>query len=130
MCTEEDMKLYDREMTYHEKENGLGGSLGTITVLWKGEDRYVGWSRCHDKMDQFNRKIGRKIALGRALHALKEDNDLVAIRRFGNRESHVDCYKKLDLSDPRIQVGSDCGVSLYIVPEFMYRQIKKVKKEG
>lgn len=131
MCTEEDVKLFDREMTYHEDD--LGGSRGTITVLWVGDDRYAGWSRCHSDMDQFNRKLGRKIALGRALHALKEDKALIPVRRFDeDKECFENCYQKIDVSEPSIEVcfSEYEDTVMYRLPDFMYRQVKRVKKES
>jgi hypothetical protein len=37
----------------------------TIAIVWDGEKRHVGFSHCHAN-DQFNRKMGRKIAIQRA----------------------------------------------------------------
>ena len=40
----------------------------TVAVLWQGKERYVGVAYCN-KGDQFNKKIAREIALGRAYNS-------------------------------------------------------------
>ena len=50
--------------------------FGTVAVLWFGDSRFVGYSECSDK-DQFCRKVGRVIAVGRA--ATRESKGEVGI---------------------------------------------------
>ena len=54
---------------WHEKEYTLNKQghrvRRSVAVLWKGDARYVGISACSDK-DNFDRKRGREIAVGRA----------------------------------------------------------------
>lgn len=74
---EELNKQFDRVALKHMVGEGKKGPAGaTIAVLHKGDHRYVGISACSSK-DQFNRRIGRKIALGRALHLFKLSTGLI-----------------------------------------------------
>ncbi len=54
---------------YHEKIIVDGKSVGftgvTWACIWDGENRYIGLSEC-GRNDQFSRKRGREIAVGRA----------------------------------------------------------------
>ncbi len=51
--------------------SGKGGMTICCIVLSNG-DEYVGYARCN-LADNFNYKLGRRIALGRALKAASED---------------------------------------------------------
>jgi len=58
---------FDRVLLNHEMgKNGKGGKTSAILVL--NGMAFGGVSICHRK-EQFNRALGRQIALGRALHA-------------------------------------------------------------
>jgi len=127
----EDEKLYDREMIHHVKSNDLiGGSPGTVCVLWKDDMRHIGIARCNLK-DQFNRKIGRKIAHGRALHALKEHEGLTKIRKPFNDD--VDClyvsFKHKDGEFVSMDIMCDRkDVDSYDIPPFLLQEQSKEKE--
>ncbi len=57
---------------FHEKIILSGTVLGfsgrTWACIWDGENRYIGLSEC-GRNDQFSRKRGREIAVGRAMTA-------------------------------------------------------------
>ena len=55
---------FDKVYLRHIRPNAQIGT--TIGVLVKGNDAFVGISKCHEG-DQFNKEIGRNISLGRAL---------------------------------------------------------------
>ena len=50
-------------------------------LLVKGLNVFKGVSKCHEN-DNFNRKLGRKIALGRAEHAYKVANGAKLVRKI------------------------------------------------
>jgi len=52
------------EKVWYEKVNGIRTGR-TIAVLFEKNKRHVGFSYCSEQ-DQFCKKIGRRIALGRA----------------------------------------------------------------
>jgi hypothetical protein len=52
----------------------------THVALVKNSTVYVGTSKCHGD-DQFNRKLGREIAIGRAMHAWKVDAGILPARK-------------------------------------------------
>lgn len=60
METKEKQKI--RIWHARDVENKL---FGTFAVIWDGEKRYLGIALCSEK-DQFSRKKGRLIAMGRA----------------------------------------------------------------
>lgn len=129
MEREELEKLYDRKMVYHDKsDEGIGGRPGTVCVLWKGEHRYVGLSRCHS-MDTFNRKVGHKIAYGRAVQALKEGLKLVPVRRADEPDRGWTAFKVYSMS-VAVCIDVACGreeddTDTYVVPAFLYKELKK-----
>ena len=52
----------------------------THVALVKNDTVYVGTSKCHED-DQFNRRRGREIAVGRAMHAWKVDAGILPKRQ-------------------------------------------------
>lgn len=56
---------------YYEKDQDGERTGKTIAVVKQGDIVGLGISLCHPEHDSFNKKLGRKIALGRANHALK-----------------------------------------------------------
>lgn len=61
---------FDRYRIWYEKTDNQNLTGNTIAVLEKNGKRYVGVSRLHND-DQFDRRRGRQIALGRALAAYR-----------------------------------------------------------
>lgn len=64
----------------------------THVGLVKGDKVFVGIAKCH-KTDQFNKKMGIKIALGRAIHAWKVD---AGITRPRSKTKHTAVFKGLN----------------------------------
>lgn len=60
--------------------------FGTRAALVKGDIVYVGLARC-DMRDKFNRRLGRSIALGRAIRAMSRTNSLTARKGEIRREA-------------------------------------------
>ena len=61
-------KQFDKIYIRHEKgEDGKGGRSEAILV--KDGNVFGGVSLCHGE-DQFNKSLGRQVAIGRALHAM------------------------------------------------------------
>jgi hypothetical protein len=54
---------------WYEKINGKL-TKKTIAVLWEEDMRFIGFSKCHPD-EQFNKKRGSQIAIGRAEKALE-----------------------------------------------------------
>lgn len=127
---EEDMK-YDRKMVHHElgetQDDFIGDSVGTVCVLWKGSMRYVGLSRCHTK-DQFNRKLGHKIAYGRAFQALKEATGWSQERRPDEADR---LYTFFNYTKGCVGIDVPCErgeVDSYLIPSFLLKETKKEKE--
>jgi hypothetical protein len=57
-------KQYDRVQLRHVRPDNHTGA--TVAIVVKDNIAYVGYSLCHDA-DQFDRKKGRNIAIGRAI---------------------------------------------------------------
>lgn len=69
---------------------------GTHAALIKGDKVYVGFAKCHED-DQFNRKRGREIALGRAMHSWKVDSGITPSRKNGSEKIiFADCKEDVD----------------------------------
>jgi len=67
---------FDRVQLRHIRPDNKTGA--TVAILVSGEKAFVGYSLCHDN-DQFDRKKGRNIAIGRAQHLFNNQT----IEKFG-----------------------------------------------
>lgn len=59
-----------KAIIWYERKRSGRLTRRTFAVLWTKDERFVGVSKCN-KDDVVDKKLGRKIALGRALHAFK-----------------------------------------------------------
>lgn len=66
---------------WHERDFDGQFTGRTIAVIWDGDLRYVGISHC-SRQDQFSRKRGRQIAIGRA-RVMMDKNDPRSSRMSG-----------------------------------------------
>src|SRR5271157_442303 len=92
---------YQRKIASNSIETEFSGV--TVAVIWDGNDRYMGVSECSDN-DQFSRKKGRTIAIGRAQH----------IRNPRGRKVDSRFMKKFTVDAPPEDVTD-------VIPEHMYK---------
>ena len=105
----------NREFVWYEKEADVRTGR-TIAVIWDGDWRYVGISEC-GKRDQFKKKMGRIIALGRARH----------IKKVYDREIHDRGNESLR-NMFGFEVPYDLDRLVLEIPEWMY--IERRKDDG
>lgn len=80
----DELAAFDKKVMKHFT---VGEWRGTRSGLVKGLDIFVGIAQCVEQ-DQFNRRKGRKIALGRSLQSWKEDAgvaDKTALRKHSGQ---------------------------------------------
>lgn len=68
---------------------------GTHVALVKDGKVFIGISKCHRK-DQFNKRLGLKIAIGRAMHSWKVDAGIEPSRMNTQEAIIADCQDKID----------------------------------
>jgi hypothetical protein len=94
---------YDVVQLRYEKPTATTGGRA-IAVLKKGSNCFVGISKCHSE-DQFDRKKGRTIALGRALLAYDIYNGYALPRtKLANDEEQL-CFHAYLETDDRDVIG-------------------------
>jgi len=79
-------KKFDRVVVRHYREKD--GDQFTHAAVVTGTDIFIGISRC-DKRDQFCKRIGRSIALGRAIHEFHESVGATAKRDRSGRKNKL-----------------------------------------
>ena len=68
-----------RTVVYHEKvDDSYTGR--TFAVIHSGDIRHIGISVCSFRGDNFSRKLGHAIAMGRAHHMFSEYNSIKTVR--------------------------------------------------
>lgn len=67
-----DLKNHFDKVYIHYCKDARGSYDGvTVVSLHKGSSIYLGFSYCHSLKDSFNKRLGRTIALGRAIDVYK-----------------------------------------------------------
>ena len=91
------------EKVWFEKDKEGKRTGKTIAVLFDGDQRFIGISHC-SKKDQFSKKIGKTIAIGRAQHVQKnqdkESPDMFSVKML-EKDSTVQGIPQWMLEDRR-----------------------------
>lgn len=114
---------FDRVALKHCTKDGR--TPRTIAVLAKGDERYVGISYCHDN-DQFSRKMGREIALSRALHRFQVNTGEKLER---NPENYIVKGLMDSINSLVFNINNIPDSVTTTVPEHLYLQ-KVVEQQG
>lgn len=89
-------KQYDRVQIRHIRPDNRTGA--TVAILVSGEKAFVGYSLCHDN-DQFDRKKGRNIAIGRATFLFNNQTT----EKFGMFEINAAGVEAADLMEKAVE---------------------------
>jgi len=120
---------FDDVRLWYPTDNRGAKTGNVVAVLHKGDKRYFGLSLLHP-LDNFNRKKGRAIALGRALSAwdVDENNAFPRLKQMQLGTSRTLTTIQLKKKDEVILCGSKArgGTWMITVPDWLYTKKEDV----
>ena len=117
---------------WYEKDEQGQRTGKTIAVIREGNIAFVGISKCNNDCDQFNKKIGRTIAIGRAKHIKDVVNNkkkprVAELYYDLNVGASIDEIKKFYLIEFKHGFAFNIYDSDINLPEWLYKDVKKIK---